>query len=319
MISSVLRNLAKESTDTTMTTTTTTNVTLFGDREANTSHQKDMYARIRRRVLLLLVLAKVAPPNQLNNLRRNMFAHLHDTTLCSSQIALLSQASVALFRISICDQDIENIKWNFTRGAVESVVSFLSLMLQGVCGNYFTGPIRLQNESMVSGVRLNLGKDGNDLDILNLLRLVLDCCFEVLCRAEHVPTQYRVATYEPLILCQLTSCVSSPLESTESGRRVCSSALKVIMMLSHVLLSSSQEEEAEQSIASKISKEFYQTLSSVASGKRSSFASTVNEQEATAALAVLATSSSHCTFRVSYWNGWWARLDKNLVCVFCVL
>jgi hypothetical protein len=210
MISSLLRNLAKESTD----TTEPTKVTLFGDREENVSNQKEMYARIRRRVLLLLVLAKIAPPNQLNNLRRNLYAHLRDTTLCSSQIALLSQASVALFRISICDHDIENIKWNFTRGAVESSISFLSLMLQGVCGNYFTGPIRLQSESMVSGVRLDLGKDGTDLEMLNLLRLVLDCCFEVLRQAEHVPTQRRVVTYEPLVLCQLASCVSSPLEST---------------------------------------------------------------------------------------------------------
>ena len=254
MISSLLRNLAKESTDT--TEAATTKVTLIGDREENVSNQKEMYARIRRRVLLRLVLAKIAPPNQLNNLRRNMYADLRDTTLCSSQIALLSQASVALFRISICDQDIENIKWNFTRGAVESSISFLSLMLQGVCGNYFTGPIRLQSESMVSGVRLDLGKDGTDLEMLNLLRLVLDCCFELLRSAEHVPTQRRVVTYEPLVLCQLASCVSSPLESTESGRRVCSSALKVIMMLSHVLLSSREDHEANQSIASKISKQF---------------------------------------------------------------
>ena len=85
---------------------------------------------------------------------------------------------MALFRISICDQDIENIKWNFTRGAWR-VPSRFYLMLQGVCGNYFTGPIRLQSESMVSGVRLDLGKDGTDLEML-IARLVLDCCFELL-------------------------------------------------------------------------------------------------------------------------------------------
>ena len=84
-------------------------------------------------------------------------------------------------------------------------------------------------------------------------------------------------------------------------------------MLSHVLLSSREDHEANQSIASKISKQFYQTLSSVASGKRSSFASTVNEQEATAALAMLATSSCPLSFRASYWKGWFTRLETNLV------
>ena len=104
---------------------------------------------------------------------------------------------------------------------------------------------------------------------------------------EHVPTQRRVVTYEPLVLCQLASCVLT-IESTESGRRVCSSALKVIMMLSHVLLSSREDHEANQSIIQDF-KQFYQTLSSVAS-ENGPFASTVNEQEATAALAMLATS-----------------------------
>jgi hypothetical protein len=103
------------------------------------------------------------------------------------------------------------------------------------------------------------------------------------------------------------------------GRQVCSAALRVMTMLSHVLLSPQEHDEENQgdskTIVSKISKQFYQTFSSVASGKRRNFASTVNEQEATAALAMLATSSCPLSYRSSFWKSWWTRLEANLVYV----
>jgi len=214
MISSLLRNIAKENEEN-VVDGDDNDVTkdLFGGhhhivskKEKNQQEHTKTYAQVRRRVVLLLVLAKIAPPNQLNNLRRNMYAHLHNRTLNSSQIAILSQASVALYRISVCP----NNRWNFSKGTAESSIYFLSLMLQGVCGNYFTGPLRIRDESMLKDVRLNLS---DSMQMLNLLRLVLDCCYEVLRRAEHVPTQHRVVTYERFVLCQLASCVSAPLES----------------------------------------------------------------------------------------------------------